>query len=269
MAPWTKDEDGLYGCVTELQYFSSVRLSNSDIGLFKRSPYSLLFKNKNGSALHSNSMQLGSVVHCLYLEPDNFNKIYGVIPEDIDRRTKQGKQDWASWEAKNKDKFALRTSVYVEAMNIVARLSDYMGSASDLMGAGHAEVSAFFQLEGVACRARLDYLSHDGIIWDLKTTRDISDFHNSFARYGYHRQAAFYLLALKMLNEPVKGFKTIVVETSEPFESAVFEYDRDALLVGKQEIDLAIDQYKKCVDSDKWPMRYQELEKLSLPGWYL
>lgn len=42
--------------------------------------------------------------------------------------------------------------------------------------------------------------------FDLKTTRSVYDFPSSFLQYGYYRQCAFYLHALKTENSPVRKY---------------------------------------------------------------
>lgn len=42
--------------------------------------------------------------------------------------------------------------------------------------------------------------------FDLKTTRSVYDFPSSFLQYGYYRQAAWYLNALKSENSPVRKY---------------------------------------------------------------
>lgn len=64
------------------------------------------------------------------------------------------------------------------------------------------QVDLYFTLEGVECKALLDGVLIDTKnktirMWDLKTTgMSISGFKNSFLRFGYHIQAAFYHTAL-------------------------------------------------------------------------
>ena len=78
--------------MTNAEYHSHPAVSKSDLDLISRSP--LHFKTaKETPKVQTESMLLGSLVHKLVLEPDDFDNEYIVAPV-CDRRTKQGKEIW-------------------------------------------------------------------------------------------------------------------------------------------------------------------------------
>lgn len=256
--------------IPESVYFKRPEVSKSDLDHLRRSPKAYKYNKDVGIKFDSPSLLLGKVVHSLYLEPESFNDDF-VIKPTIDRRTKIGKSMWADFEAANSDKTIIDQEVFDKANGLVFRVERELGKISEVCPAkGHPEVSAFFRLNEVACRGRFDYLGEDHIIYDLKTTSSLETFEKSVANFGYHRQLAFYGLGLASLTKKFKGFKFIVIETNEPYDSAILELDMSAMRVGKTEILELLERLKVCRKDNSWPGIYPHEEKnvISLPRWY-
>ena len=68
-------------------------ISASGLKLFMRSPahyYAAYLDPNRVERQPTPAMRLGTATHCAILEPTRFNAEYAVIPESIDRRTKEG-----------------------------------------------------------------------------------------------------------------------------------------------------------------------------------
>lgn len=87
-----------------MDYFEHKGISNSKIKDFERSP--LLFYQKHViNSLEEpdkDCYRIGRAAHCLALEPEKFNERFIILPE-INRKTKEGKAQFAEWQQKAKD----------------------------------------------------------------------------------------------------------------------------------------------------------------------
>jgi hypothetical protein len=144
-------------------------------------------------------------------------------------------------------------------------------------GAEELTVLWSYEPEGVRCKSRIDrFAIHPElgpIVVDLKTTRTAKPgttprtFGYKAAKYGYHRQAAFYSRALAAHGVPVEHYFLVAVEKSEPHDVVVSEVKRDALTLGDDEVVKGLREYSGCLEHDHWPGYRRTVEPLELPAW--
>lgn len=134
----------------------------------------------------------------------------------------------------------------------------------------HRETSIFSTSpEGVAVRARYDIYG-DTTAADLKTTTDASPrgFLRHVTEYGYHVQEAWYRDAHRFeTGVELDTFKFIAVETSGPYQVAVYDLDDMFREIGATLARQARDTYTECVATDQWPGIVGET--LTPPNWML
>jgi hypothetical protein len=131
---------------------------------------------------------------------------------------------------------------------------------------------------GVRLRGRADWLTNGRmidigdrlVIVDFKTamTARPEDFARSVANYSYHLQAAWYIelaKGLKLDTSPV--FLFVVVEKQPPHLVSVIELDSEAIAQGRRLRRKAIDTYRDCMASGKWPGYSDEIVPIALPLW--
>jgi len=212
------------------------------------------------------AMQLGTLIHCTVLEPDEFDSRYIVAPK-INKRTKVGKEEWAAFVENNKAKTVITMEDY-DISHYIARCVMAHSVASDFLSGGEAE--RVFQWEddntGIKCKGKADYVKGNVIV-DLKTAADCSTagFSRACANFGYHMQDAHY-----SNGSECDQFIFVVVETSYPFVVSVYELDDDAKEIGKRAIEENISRYVELNMFDGWEDGYnddQTITKLSLPAW--
>ena len=121
----------------------------------------------------SKSMEFGSLVHCLVLEPETFSDNYAVPPDNINRRTKDGKAQWAEFMAANADKIQINEQDYQQALNAVEGLKTCKSAVSLLRSCKEVEQQIEFTYRGQTIRGVVDGIS-DSFVLDLKTTQDAS-----------------------------------------------------------------------------------------------
>lgn len=206
-------------------------------------------------AIHRNrkptaSMTLGKAAHLGAL---------GAGPELIvwehDGRTKKGK---AEREARAADIAAERavavTEIEAEQVDGMIRALRENPEVAALVDSGKPEVSAFWQEQGIWCRARYDILG--GTAYDYKTTDDASSlgFERAMESYGYHQQAEFYLRGLYALEHEAwkQPFRFICQEKQEPYLVQVHTCDDLAMEVASALNDHAISTYAEAKRTGKW-----------------
>lgn len=139
---------------------------------------------------------------------------------------------------------------------------------------GLPERSLFWEDEpsGVWRRARLDWLPFGGtgrlIVPDYKTTQsaDMESIQKSVHKFGYHQQAAWYLdavLALGLADEA--AFIFVFQEKTPPHLVTVVELTAMTLLIGRHQNRKAIEKYRECRETGRWPGYSDEVEYVSLP----
>lgn len=138
---------------------------------------------------------------------------------------------------------------------------------------GKPEVSMYWTdaVTGADCRGRIDFLRDDGVVVDLKTTRDASPegFSKSLLTYRYHVQAAYYLDGLRALGHTPKAFVFVCVENRAPYEAAVYAIDQTALEIGRAEYRADLAEYQRHLSAGSWSGYPDRIQPISLPEWKL
>ena len=143
------------------------------------------------------------------------------------------------------------------------------------------QVPIYFKYKDIDCKALLDgiVIDHENKTiqpYDLKTTKNISEFSVSYMMYGYYSQCALYEVAIQTDSSPVKkyidkgytilDFKFIAVENklSSTYPAIIFntsKADREKGLKGGEYkgkfykgIDQLIEDYKIHTELDYWDL---------------
>ena len=265
------------------EYHANPAISHSKLESFRRRP-ALYHKRYIAKTIEaeepSAAFRVGSAAHCSVLEPAEWSKRYAVKPEGIDRRTKDGKEKWAQFEQLHTGKIIIDQ----DEATTVLKLTDAVRQnplAEQLLARGVPE--ATWRTGGsMPLQCRSDWFNPDGCeltegrayVADLKTVESLDDetfsnFERAVFRFGYHRQAGFYLpLITELWTKPVFDFVFIVVEKCEPFGVAVFKLTDDAVALGQDETVADLRDLKRCIDSDTWPNIDPIGREIGVPGWY-
>jgi hypothetical protein len=204
--------------------------------------------------------RLGSLAHCLVLEPDTYSEKFKVQPVDI--KVRRG-QKWEDFKAENPDKTII-TGAELEKSSAIA--SSTLRSHSKFFKNGEAEVSYFKRHEsGILLKARIDYEIGDLAI-DYKTTKNSEPkgFTKACFNLMYYIQAALYLEVTGM-----SDFAFIAAEKESPYlTTGPFILDETVLEFGKLKMQNALKSFIKCQESDKWPGYEQDpIVNIHLPGY--
>lgn len=137
---------------------------------------------------------------------------------------------------------------------------------------GKPERVIVWEEDGVACRARLDWLRDDyAAIDDLKTTAKSADpfkwgQHTLFGMH-FDLQASIYRRAVRALTGVEPEFRFVVCEITPPFACSVISLDRDAWELADSKFDYALAVWKRCLELDRWDSYPRQVAFASAPGW--
>lgn len=252
--------------LTNAEYHARPELNNSAVKHLLKSPasyQSYLSEERETTP----AMLFGSAVHAAVLEPEVFSTDYIIIPEGLDKRTKEGKATFADIEASGKT--PLKFDDYQKCLAIAKAIKKHR-TASKLFEKGKAEVSVFSEVDNVPVKCRPDWLCADKrFIVDLKTTDDASEneFLKTISYYSYDIQAAWYMDCCNAAGIAVDAFIFVAVEKTAPYLIGIYELDLASIEVGRSKGQRARSIWKHCTATDEWPGYPEEIITLSLPSW--
>lgn len=227
---------------TNEKYHSSPGISASGLKyIYHESVKKYLIKKP----FESKAMALGTAVHEALLEPDKFRQNYYFLG-DIDRRTKEGKEQYkAALElAKNKTIMPMADKYIID--NIYENFKK--NKLAQYYSKGQVELSHYGKYNDIDIRVRPDVINmQKEFIADIKTCRNNSPkaFKNDVYKYAYHLQAAFYMDNIPGINH----FKFITVETVYPFSVEVYTLSEEMLEQGRNAWKAAFKDYELYLET--------------------
>ena len=261
-------------------YIQRPELSNSQLNDFAITPAHYWAWNRapeRPERPRSDPMRLGSLSHCLALEPYSFRAMYVVVPDNAPRTpsivqwkakkpSPQSVKDMAWWTRFNEEA-GNRTKVTEAEVQFAERQSEALKShpaISKFMQNGIPEVSIFWThaATGLRLRARIDWLSPIGTL-DVKSALDAQPhaFYRSVRRYNYARQAVHYAEAVASLYGELP-FTFGVVTNKYPILAASYDLSDEMWLEARDEREELLLRFAECADKNKWPGFSEETQTL-------
>lgn len=282
---------GVYEGVPAETYHAWEAASNSTLNLIeKRSEAHARFALDNPRE-HTDATRRGDALHLAVLEPHLFDSRYA-ISSDCEEPLKTGARSGqpcgspgkvfisGRWlcgthgKGDTEEQREVLTAADYEICQGMRRAVLAHPVAADLLAAtDRREVSIVFDWPGtqIRCKARIDVPAWEAReIGDFKTTQDASEreFKKSIVKYGYHRQAPFYMTGCRVLGHPVEDFLFIPVEAEAPHGVNVFRLDDAAVRQGAAELPRLLQIWDRCIRSGVWSSYRTGIHDISLPGWY-
>lgn len=263
-----------------MNYFANPAMSQSKLKDLRKSPKHFWAKHLAPERIpdtETDAMRFGKAVHMCLFEHQLFIKNYVAEP-NVDKRTKEGKLEFATFIANS----AGKTIISANDMEAVKCIRDAVlnkKTSRKLLNNGLPEHELYWidPETGIHCKAKLDYLIEpckqfpNGLILDLKTTinADPTEFAKSIYNFGYYNQMAFYCNAVKIIykTSDYPLFIYIPVEKSAPFECYFFAGDETMLEIGLQENSRLLKLYSNCITSGKWYGYEDKVQTIGLPNW--
>lgn len=257
--------------LTNDEYRSTPHWSNSDLSNISKSS-ALIEWNKNAPSVGSDSVDLGTHVHCALLEPDIFKSDYVCIP-DFDNRSNAGKASRNSFMANIAgNKIALDHDTYNSVIAMRDSVLAHPIANKLLTLSGVSELSIFSEINEMKVKCRPDRVPdpvHFGhMLVDVKKTADIDTFAKSVINFRYHVQHAFYSDIYKRLTGELPRFVFVVVgEKRSIGRHPVRVWELPAELVEKGRMEY-LDNLEAVREYDQYGCGF-EIEELHIPGYLM
>lgn len=264
--------------MNEREYNAAEGVRRSDLWKINDSPEKFKYAIDNpDDSDPSPALVFGQAAHKMLLEPLDFSNEFAIRPEGIDRRTKEGKEEWNRFLGEAEGKTIITMDDYVTIRGMADKAMSVQ-KVEELLD-GRKEVPFFWADPdtGVKCKVKLDCLAYDGetpVVVDYKTAKSArtEDFQRDCYKYGYHLQAAMYTEAVMKclgLAERPK-FKFIVQEKDAPYSINVVSVTDDVMMYGLDTFRELIGIYHECDEMGVWPGymgAFGQENELGLPAW--
>lgn len=249
------------------QYHASEAISNSDLKWItqKYTPaHFRAYKDGQIKKEETDALRIGTITHRCILEPETMKGAFVTRPKGMTFTTKEGK----AWrDAQTSPIIAQEDSDMISRM--IRSVWDHP-QAKALITGSDRERSLFVEDGPIWRKSRIDCLTKSGnVIADLKTCElaDLDSVETSIFKYGYYRQAAYYLEMAQLLGMDKTRFVLIFVEKTPPHCVALYSVTDEALEAGRMEIEASLTLLKHCVETNNWPGRESGINDAGLPNW--
>ena len=194
----------------------------------------------------TDSLRLGTLVHCLALTPSQFEREFLVA--DYERRSHAGKARYAALSATGLT--VIKPAELDKARAIVAALHAHPDARHLLRGGKKERLIIQPRPRGLLpLKARLDvHQETRREVVELKTTRDLDRFSASIEQYHYPLSAAFY----RDMSQS-RTVQFVVVQTREPYPVETFAMSREQLQQGTEQWQTALERFDECWLKNEWP----------------
>ena len=215
------------------------------------------------------TMKLGTAVHSLVLEPDNFYNDVAVSPEYPTGAA--GKELKAEFELINENKTIIDREQFAIAKKMAASVMGHDEAMRILVNVECERSGYYIDRETeLLCKYRPDIRSRH-FIADLKTTTDASKeaFSRTIHRFGYHISAAHYLAGdTELHNTRHEQFVFIVVENKPPHQVAVYTLDDRSLTLGYKKRAEGLRAIRSAQDTGIYPLLNDgKAQSIGCPNW--
>lgn len=186
---------GLYKNLSNAEYHAGPGISKSGLDLIAHCPSSLPWSREAPVDEEKlKAMDFGTALHCLLLEPHNFDSEFVVGP-NIERRSNADKETWAAFELEHSDKIIMTAPEWRQLQLMRESIMAHPTARWIFEQAGINEASIYWDDEetGELCRIRPDCILTDHhIIVDVKKVDGMDRLEKHVEEFRYHVQDAMY-----------------------------------------------------------------------------
>lgn len=266
--------------LTNTEYHAHPAIGASGLRLINQAPakYYAAYLDPNRKPLEPTPAMLkGTMIHTACLEPHLFDEQYVTVPDDIDRRTKEGKELYGSIEASGKQAIKPDDSALSKTLADAFNFHPFIIPTRHINATVHIEKSFITDINGVQVKIRPDVFIEpcktypNGLIIDLKTTSDASSYgwSKSIVNYEYYLQSALYANVLFHIagTHALPDFYWFAQETEAPYLNKPYRATDMIQQYGWDECLRLLDVYLECKQSGVWPGYGEDEEDAELPVW--
>lgn len=254
-------------------YAATEGLRSSDLKLLKISPAHYCERQEQKA---SEAMEFGSLFHKAIENPVAFRDHMKVEPEG-DKRTREVKDAITRFREDLRSTDIVVKAKWVDPLLGMLQRIQQHPLASSMLRSGVSETSLRTGDDetGVILKCRPDFITAEGFMLDLKTTRDASEGGFTKSIYGNRRgdlwygiQAGHYSHCAR-ISKVCRGdaFVFIAVESEPPFGVNVFTLGEQALAPCEQWRSKLTKQFFECSRDNKWPCYSESAVNVVAPEW--
>ena len=263
--------NGIYHDLSNEDYHSGPGISKSQLDDIAVSPATYIWrKNAPVDKEKLQALDMGTALHCLLLEPDEFKNRFIVAPE-FNRRTTAGKEAEAEFLANCAD--LGKTIMSAEEGRKLNLMRDSVMAHPDarwlLEQPGSSELSIYWTDDetGEQCRCRPDrLLSNYPFIVDVKKVDDMARFERHVEEFRYHVQNAMYSDGHAKQFAEAPEFIFLAVSSSVEcgrYPVRVRPLEPDWIAAGKELYRRDLNTFHQCRINNDW----HDLKPLIRPAW--
>ena len=266
-------KQGIYYDISNEDYHNGEGVSKSNLDDIAKCPAIYQWKKKAPECEEKKqALNMGTALHCLLLEPDEFDKRF-IVPESINRRTNTGKDEFKKMvELAAINNQLLITSEERDKLLLMRNSIFAHPTAKKLLEMEGYYESSIYWIDDetqILCKIRPDKFvmnEKTSMIIDIKKTNDIENFGKSIELYRYHVQDAMYCEGYKKQFGIFPHFVFIAVsETIDcgRYPVRVFvldDYDKE---IGYQLFRRDLNSYAECIKNNTW----HGFEVIQRPDW--
>jgi exodeoxyribonuclease VIII len=250
------------------------RISHSMLEVFARSSreFHARYIARTIEQNETPSLALGSALHVAVLQPREWDDKVAVIPE-MDRKTSKGKLAWAAFMDATRGKVRITEDQRCQVERMSAALQSHPDAAQFVHRLHFKEYVASWTDERSAlpCKCRIDGMTTDGDVVDLKTCIDPTPdgFAKAIANFKYDRQAAFYMYGLdkcRPMQVVPHSFTFVAIQSSEPYEVWLHDLEQDDIIYAHEENQTYLEELALCYAFDQWN-RSKGTNRIVMPRW--
>lgn len=221
--------------------YSKLKVLHDDPRLFYDS-----FVAKTYTRPASKSMQLGTLMHAILLNPDELQNIAVMKPG-----MRRGTNAYTEWKAKQKpNAIEVSENEYNQAVDMCSAIQSHKVAGPYFTGNRDYEQPLYGRIHGLPFQAKPDIL-HCGLrcVADLKTIRDIDERTIRYAikDYCYDLQIAIYC---ELANVP--NWRWIFVVVGDRPQIRVVRPSEETIASGQAFLARLCDEYKARMQSGDW-----------------
>lgn len=224
-----------------------------------------IFKYQQENPVHRDVFDFGSVVHALILGVGEYQ-----VLDFPDWRSKASQAARENARAEGLAPILAKDYAAAEAMRDAVYANDL---AASILSDGRPEVSIYATdpTTGVPMRGRIDWLRTDSFA-DVKTVGGgihPADYQRTVWNLHYAFQADYYQRILTLNGLDPLPPVWIAAGKDKPHEVVIYQPDADLMARAHDDVDLALQQYARCVDTDDWPSLTDptQIHTISAPRW--
>lgn len=223
----------------------------------------------------SDALDCGTIAHQALLMPGGLADVLAIIPREVlnEQGHRKGKR-WLEWSDANADKIQMKPEEAAVPQRMVESVLSHEYGGRLRGAATHIEYTLSWECsDGLTLRCRPDWIAETPVglvVCDLKTTRATTprEFAADAVKFGYHRQAAWYLDGVQRAGMDPKGFVFVVVDKSPAHECYVYQLSERAIELGRKQNADAVRELAYRLERNDWRGKGAgEMFELDLPEW--